>query len=62
MDAYWYEFKLLNPTGKWRIVYELSSNVPKLEIEHKNWLLKEWISEDSIEWLTPKRVIENTCN
>ena len=43
-------YKKLNPTGRWKLKYSYYSyeNDPTLYIEHKSWIFKYWIHEDSI--------------
>lgn len=51
-----YDFKLLNPTGKWRLVLHKEGRI-MMEVQHKSWLFKHWESEENITYLCPEGVI-----
>jgi len=50
-DLYIWEWKPLNPTGKWKIVNGMSESgkpYSLLYIQHKGWFFKTWIPESEI--------------
>jgi len=45
-EAKWIEYKILKPTGRWKI--EIRGNHTTMFIEHKDFFFKSWINEKDI--------------
>lgn len=55
-------FKLLKPTGKWRIRFDVSSESYKVDLQHKDLIFKRWICEDDVYFRDPPLNAEFDCN
>ena len=61
-DGVFFGLILLNPTGKWRIRFDMRSESYKVDLQHKGLIFKKWICEDGIYFRDPPFIMEFDCN
>jgi hypothetical protein len=61
-DGVYLGLRLLKPTGKWRIRFDIYEQSYKIDLQHKGFFFKRWICEDEIYLRNPPLNIEFDCN